>query len=284
MPSIVRFNDLEASWNTRQARQPGYMRWLVTWVGGPAEYINTNPDDAIESTQCAVGMMYLPRGQRQAGKHTHGVTEVYIVLRGQLEGFDASGHPHRSGPMDCTYIPAGCPHGVRNCGLDDVVLIWVHDGIERNDAAVYYADDHPFGDVPPIKLVRFADLEAAFPEPDAREPGTMRWSVNWVGGFAGSVDPNPDSAVRNDKISIGMTVLEPGNSIPRAARRVTRLYLVVEGQLITKLENTNTCLGYLDGLHVPAGEAVALRNNGPSLLRLLWVDCQPIQSGISAPN
>jgi mannose-6-phosphate isomerase-like protein (cupin superfamily) len=222
-------------------------------------------------------MMYLPRGQRQAGKHTHGVTEVYVVLQGQLEGFDASGHPHRAGPMDCTYIPAGCPHGVRNCGLDDVLLIWVHDGIERNDAAVYFADDHPFGDVPPIRLVRFADLEAAYPEPDAREPGTMRWSVNWVGGLAGSADPNPTGAVRNDKISIGMTVLEPGNSIPPVARMVTRLYLVVEGQAITTFENANTILGYLDGLHVPAGELAALRNNGPSLLRLLWVDSQPMQ-------
>ncbi len=272
MPSVVRFDDLEASWNTKQARQAGFMRWLVTWAGGPAGYINTNPNDAIESTQCAVGMMYLPRGQRQAGKHIHGVAEVYIVLQGQLEGFDASDHPHRAGPMDCTYIPAGCPHGVRNCGLDDVVLIWVHDGIERNDAAVYFADDHRFGDVPPIRLLRFADLEPAFPEPDAHQPGTMRWSVNWVGGLAGSVDPNPSSAVRNDKISIGMTVLEPGNSIPPTPLPVTRLYLVIEGRAITKIDGGNTRLGYLDAVHVPAGDKVSLRNNGPSLLRLLWVD------------
>jgi len=156
--------------------------------------------------------------------------------------------------------------------MDDVVLIWVHDGIERNDAAVYYADDHPFGDVPPIDLVRFADLEAAYPEPDARQPGTMRWSVNWVGGLAGSDDPCPAGAVRNNKISIGMTVLEPGHSIPAAVRPVPRLYLVVEGQAITKVGGVNTTLGYLDGMHLPPGEAAALRNNGPSVLRVLWVD------------
>ena len=96
-------------------------------------------------------MMYLPRGQRQAGRHTHGVTEIYVVLQGELEGFDASGHPHRAGPMDCTYIPAGCPHGVRNCGLQDVILIWVHDGIERDGIAIYYADDHEFTNAPPIQ-------------------------------------------------------------------------------------------------------------------------------------
>jgi mannose-6-phosphate isomerase-like protein (cupin superfamily) len=181
MPRIVRFRDLEPSWTTKQAKEPGFMRWLVTWVGGPAGHINTNPGIAIESTQCAIGMMYLPRGQRQAGRHTHGVTEIYVVLQGELEGFDASGHPHRAGPMDCTYIPAGCPHGVRNCGLQDVILIWVHDGIERDGIAIYYADDHEFTNAPPIQLVRFGDLEPDWSDPGARTPGTMRWSVNWVG-------------------------------------------------------------------------------------------------------
>jgi mannose-6-phosphate isomerase-like protein (cupin superfamily) len=266
MPRIVPFRDLAPTWTTKQARQPGYMRWLVTWLGGPAGHINTNPGVAIESTQCAVGLMYLPRGQRQAGKHIHGVTEVYVVLQGELEGFDASGHPHRAGPMDCTYIPAGCPHGVRNCGLDDVVLIWVHDNIERNDAAVYYADDYLANDAPPIELVRFADLPPDWSEPGAREPGTMRWSVNWVGGSGAG------GAIRNDRISIGMTVLEPGHSVPAANRPVDRLYLVAQGEAITNIGAGNTTLGYLDGLHLPAGESALLRNNGPAVLRLLWVD------------
>ena len=135
----------------------------------------------------------------------HGVAEIYVVLDGVLEGFDASGHLHRAGPLDCTYIPAGCPHGVRNCGLDDVLLIWVHDHIERNDAAVYYPDDHDFGDVPKIDLLRFSDLEPDWSERGARIPGTMRWSVNWVGGLAGSPDPNAAIAARNARVSIGMT-------------------------------------------------------------------------------
>ena len=178
MPRIVRFRDLVPSWETKQAREAGYMRWLVTWLGGPAGHINTNPGTAIENTQCAVGMMYLPVGQRQAGRHIHGVTEIYVVLQGELEGFDASGHPHRAGPMDCTYIPEGCPHGVRNCGMEDVILIWAHDGIERNGTAVYYDDDHLFNHAPPIELVRFADLQPDWSDPGARTPGTMRWSVN----------------------------------------------------------------------------------------------------------
>lgn len=271
MARIVRFRDLEPSWATKQAKEAGFMRWLVTWVGGPEGYINTNPGMAIESTECAVGMMYLPRGQRQAGKHTHGVTEIYVILEGELEGFDASGHPHRAGPLDCTYIPAGCPHGVRNCGLEDVVLLWVHDGIERNGTAVYYPDDHAFAGAPEIAVVRFADLEPNWSGPGAREPGTMRWSVSWVGGLAGSYDHNPSTAILNDKVAIGMTVLEPGHKQPAKALEASCLWLVASGEAITDIGNDTEVLGRLDGLHLPAGECAGLRNHGPGPLRLLWI-------------
>lgn len=275
MTRIVRFRDLEPTWTTKQAKEPGTMRWLVTWVGGPKDHINTNPAIAVESTECAIGMMYLPVGQRQAGKHVHGVTEIYVILQGELEGFDASGHPHRAGPLDCTYIPAGCPHGVRNCGTEDVILFWVHDGIERNDAAVYYPDDHVFVDPPAIELVRFTDLEPGWSDPGARVPGTMRWSVNWVGGLAGSTNHNPGVAAANSKIAIGMTTLEPGHTQPAEALAVARLYLVAGGQAVTDIGAGNEVLGRLDGLHLPSGESAALRNNGPQTLRLLWIDAPP---------
>ncbi len=272
MPRIVRFRDLEPTWGTRQAKEPGFMRWLVTWVGGPKDHVNTNPEVAVESSQCAIGMMYLPTGQRQSGKHIHGVTEIYVVLQGELEGFDASGHPHRAGPFDCTYIPVGCPHGVRNCGTEDVILFWMHDGIELNSAAVYVDDNHPFVDPPPIELVRFADLEPSWSGANAKIPGTMHWSVNWVGGLAGSPNHTPTKAAANSKISIGMTVLEPGHTLPATALPVTRLWLVAGGQAIVNLGAGAEVLDRLDGLHVPAGEAVSLRNNGPEPLKLVWTD------------
>ncbi len=274
-PRIIRFHDLAPTWTTKQATQPGFMRWLVTWVGGPKGHINTNPGVAIESTRCAVGLMYLPRGQRQAGLHTHGVTEIYVVLQGELEGLDASGQPHRAGPLDCTYIPPGCPHGVRNSGMEDVILIWVHDGIERNGTAVYYPDDHVFGDVPAIGLIPFADLPADWSAPGARVPGTMHWTARWV---SSGVDHAPGS-MRNDKIGIGLTVLEPGHALPAATLPVTRLYLVTGGSAIVNLGPGNTALGHLDGLHIPAGQAIGIRNNGPKTLRLLWVDDAPYPKG-----
>jgi mannose-6-phosphate isomerase-like protein (cupin superfamily) len=279
MLRIVRFRDLEPTWTTKQAKEPGFLRWLVTWVGGPVGHINTNPGLAVESTQCAVGMMYLPRGQRQAGRHTHGVTEIYVVLQGHLEGIDASGHPHRAGPMDCTYIPAGCPHGVRNCGMDDVILIWVHDGIERNGTAIYYPDDHEFTNAPPIKLVRFVDLRPDWSGIGARTPGTMRWSVNWVSHRVGSCNDSPTTTIPSAKVAVGMTVLEPGHSCPAEALPISRTYVVVGGEAITDPGSGNTILSRFDGLHVPAGMMVAIGNNGPDPLQMLWVDTSPIPAG-----
>jgi citrate synthase len=43
----------------------------------------------------------------------HSVTEIYVILKGGVESFDGVGRVHRAGPLDCLYIPAGVPHGVR---------------------------------------------------------------------------------------------------------------------------------------------------------------------------
>ena len=38
---IVRNRDLEAFWGVLRAKEPGYMRSLLTWMGGPEGCINT---------------------------------------------------------------------------------------------------------------------------------------------------------------------------------------------------------------------------------------------------
>lgn len=273
MPRIVRFSDLEPTWSTQRAREPGFMRWLITWVGGPPGHINTNPGVALESSNCAIGLMHLPHGQRQFGKHIHGVTEIYVVLEGMLEGFDASGQPHLAGPLDCTAIPVGCPHGVRNCGEDDVVLIWVHDNIEADGVSAYFPDDHPFGDVPAIEVVRYADMRANGFAPGAREPSATPWSANWIAGLAGSPKPERSGAVANARVAVGITLLEPGQCLSIVLMHVTRFYLVIQGETTVDLPAGPARMARLDGILFPAGEAMVLHNNGAGSLGLLWVDC-----------
>src|SRR5688572_6786020 len=96
---IVRNRDLEPTWTVLRAREPGFMRSLVTWMGGPEGYINTNPNVAIESLDCAVGLMDMGPGQRQPGVHVHSMVEIYVILDGMAESFDGVGNRHTAGPL-----------------------------------------------------------------------------------------------------------------------------------------------------------------------------------------
>ena len=109
-PAIVRFNDLEPVWYLPRAKEPGFMRWLVTWLGGPEGYVNPSRGVAAENQDMAVGYMSLAVGQRQDGLHAHTVAEIYVVLAGQLLGWDGRGESHLAGPGDCVYIPKGDCH------------------------------------------------------------------------------------------------------------------------------------------------------------------------------
>jgi mannose-6-phosphate isomerase-like protein (cupin superfamily) len=104
---IVRFKDLEPVWYLPRAKEPGFMRWLVTWVGGPHGFVNPSIGTSVISNHMAVGFMSLPRGQRQEGLHSHTVAEIYIILKGQLIGWDGRGDSHLGTTGDCIYIPAG---------------------------------------------------------------------------------------------------------------------------------------------------------------------------------
>src|ERR1700722_2477306 len=140
----IRNKDLAPTWSVKQAKEPGFMRSLITWVGGPAGYINTNSDNAVISQNSAVGLMRMPVGNRQAGVHVPSVAEIYVILRGEAESFDGVGNKHRAGPLDCLYIPAGVPHGVRTVGDADLDLIWVHDAIEKVGVSTYLDGPGPF--------------------------------------------------------------------------------------------------------------------------------------------
>lgn len=273
--SIIRADDLEPTWTVKQAKEPGYMRSLITWVGGPEGYINTNPGIAIETERSVTGLMRMPHGNRQAGVHVHSVTEIYVILKGRCESFDGEGRRHVAEPLDCLYIPAGVPHGVRTVGDEELELIWVHDAIEPWGVSTYLDGPGPFPAEDEVRLIRFDDLAPQWTAPQAKEVGTIRWMVNWVAGPAGCRNLNPGVAVVNPRLALGLTVVSPWNRHLPRPHAGGETYVILSGTAIAEIGNARHRLGRLDAIHRPSGSETGLRNAGDTPLYLLWVRDSP---------
>lgn len=274
IPSVIPFHELEPSWHVPSAKVPGFMRWLVSWVGGPEGFVNPNLGRAIVGNKIGVGYMYLPIGQRQEGLHYHSITEIYIILKGQVQSYEGlSGESTLAGPMDCVYIPKGVPHGVRNCGTEDVELLWLHDGIEAKGVTVYCHTQEDLQQAPsqePIVTISLKDLEPCWDLPRAKEPEFLRWVVNWVGGPQGHTDYNQTVSIKSGKMSLGMTTILPGHKQPVHSHEVGKVYVVVGGKGLVNYGEGIRQLGYLDGVYLPPHTGHSLRNHGTQTLRVVW--------------
>ena len=279
---IVRADDLEPSWTVKQAKEPGFLRSLITWVGGPEGHINTNPGVAVETERCVTGLMRMPPGNRQAGVHVHSVAEIYVILKGRCESFDGEGRRHLAGPLDCLYIPAGVPHGVRTVGDDELELVWVHDAIERWGVSTYLDGPGPFPADDEVRLIAFDALEPRWTEARATEVGFLRWSVNWVAG-QGDVDLNPGVAETNARLSLGSTMVQPWNRRPSPVLEGAETLVILSGRAIAEIGGTRHPLGRLDAIHRPAGRDLALRSASDEPLHLLWVRESADAAGRGAP-
>lgn len=272
---IIRNLDLEPAWTVKQAKEPGYLRSLITWVGGPEGYINTNPRQAARSLDATLGLMRMPVGNRQAGVHVHSVTEIYVILKGEVESFDGVGNTHRAGPMDCLYIPKGVPHGVRTVGDTDLELIWFHDAIEKNGVSVYLDGPGPFAADKEVQLIAMKDLAADWSGQDAKLGGTLRWSANWVAAPGSPVNHNPGAAVLNDTLAAGITAILPGNSGVVHGHRFAETYVILSGTGAVHQGDQAVHLGRLDAARFDAGEAHRIRNTGDATLYIFWLHEKP---------
>ncbi len=267
--TVVRQHDLDPAWTAPGAKEPGTVRWLTTSVGGPPGTINTNPERAAHSDLTVVGFMGLPAAQAQR-IHAHTITETYVVLSGQLVGYDGNGNRETAGPLDCVSMPPGCYHATRALVASDVELLWVHDRQEPLGAAHYPdTDDVP---CPPMRPVPFVPLVPTWDAPQAKEAGFLRWHATWI--HAGDTDDaRPDGSLTSPNLSLGITGILPANQQPTAARDAPAVYFVARGRVVvTSDEGDPTVLEPRDCLHVPAGTRHALRNVGDDTAMVVRVD------------
>ncbi|KAH4016014.1 hypothetical protein HBI92_030420 [Parastagonospora nodorum] len=269
---VVQFRDLEAIWYLPRAKEPGFMRWLVTWVGGPAGFINPSIGSSVISENMAVGFMSLPRGQRQSGLHAHTVAEIYVILKGRLMGWDGRGENHIANTGDCVYIPAGVPHGVRCYGSEDAELIWIHDNIERKDAVTYFTGPGPYPQSDDIKVIRYKDLEPSYDAPRCKEPEFMRWNISYVGGPHGFTNHNPEQAALSRSIHIGVLALDPAQKEVPFSADEDELYILLDHEVVVSAgSEQGRSLERLDGVFFRRGEMRAVRNYGRKTVNFLTV-------------
>ncbi len=275
---LVRNRDLEASWAVLRAKEPGFMRSLITWMGGPEGYINTHPGQAIESRHAAVGLMDMGAGNRQPGVHTHSMNEIYIILSGVVESFDGMGNRHIAGPFDCLYIPKGVPHGVRTIGDGAVKLLWVNDETEKWGVSLYQEGPGPFPAAEEVRLIPFRDLEPNWSASRAKEPGFLRWSVSWVGGDTTGPNYNPGRAAANERVGLSLTVVQPANRMDGERAAGNRLVVVVRGEAVVMVDGKCELVGPQDAIFCPAGGRLDLRALHDVPLYLVTVE-ETAQSG-----
>ena len=266
---LIRDRDLEPSWVLKRAREDGFRRSLTTWVGGPKGYVNTHVAQSARSSVIAGGLMRMAVGNRQPGVHVHSVTEIYVILKGEVESYDGVGRTHRAGPFDCLYIPAGVPHAVRAIGDEDLELIWIHDGIERHDVSVYLEGDGPFPSEREVVLIPYRGLRPGQPMPGGDADG---WSINWVAGPAGMVNYNPGRAEPNAKIAMGMTVVPPGQTLLPHGHGGAALAIVLHGDGTVQIAGAPSAIGTLDALYCPPSDLAGIANTSSSPLYAMWVD------------
>ena len=266
---VIRDRDLEPSWDLKRAREPGFLRSLTTWVGGPEGCINSNLGHSAISGGCAAGLMRMPVGNRQPGVHVHSVTEIYVILKGEVESFDGVGRAHRAGPLDCLYIPAGVPHGVLAVGHEDLELVWLHDAIERLGVSVYLEGDGPFPAEREVELIPFRDLR---PGHDVARAEAEGWSVTWVAGPNGSPNHNPGFAVANRCLGVGLTSVAPGGRQDPYRHGGAALGIVLKGRGVARIGGEAMELGPLDALYCPPPELLEISNATGEPLHVLWVD------------
>jgi mannose-6-phosphate isomerase-like protein (cupin superfamily) len=255
------------------------VRSLTTWVGGPEGYINSNLGTSVISGRCAVGLMRMPIGNRQPGVHVHSITEIYVILKGEVESFDGVGRVHRAGPLDCLYTPAGVPHAVRAVGNEDLELVWLHDGIEKLGVSTYLEGDGPFPANEEVSLIPFSHLKPNWSNPRADEAGFARWSASWVGGPDGYVNYNRGHAALNERIGVGLTVIMPGSQQVPHSHPDGEIYVLLKGRGVARIEGEMVELGPLDGIYYPAGEVHAISNPAEVPLYVMWVHESPQRLG-----
>jgi mannose-6-phosphate isomerase-like protein (cupin superfamily) len=285
-PRLIRWTELAPRWVVPHSKEAGYLRFNVSYVGGPPGFVNIHPETGLISSRTAIGLMWMPAGQRQFGLHRHTVAESYVILQGTVESIEPTaaaaehaGEDHLAGTLDLMHMPAGSPHASRTVGAEDVMLLWFHDGVEREDAAIYYEEDDPeLAGMPLAQVVKADALAPSWDDPGAREAGTMRMATSYIGGPDGFLNYNRGQAVVSDRNAAGLIEIPPGNAEAPRTYGSPRYCIVASGTAAVVGHPELPFAEKWDMLVLPQTGAYAIRTVGIEPLRMISIleDPEPV--------
>lgn len=121
--SLVRFTELEPSWDVKRATEPGFMRWVVSWLGGPPGFVNFNPGVAADSARTAAGLMgFLPSGNRDA-REPEAFDRLFLCVGARIVARHGTGTDALS-YLDAVHVPAGA---FWNPGDGTAPVLWLEE-------------------------------------------------------------------------------------------------------------------------------------------------------------
>ncbi len=127
---MVRFADLAPSWESSQAREVGFLRWLVTYVRGGSTSAEVAADGSLTNENIALGLLGIQPANQQPLEAAE-VPIVYFVAQGQVVvcSHQNGGLAKVLGPRDVFHVPAATAHSIRNVGDDIAQVVWVHEQV-----------------------------------------------------------------------------------------------------------------------------------------------------------
>ncbi len=202
-------------------------------MAGPEGYVNSNPGLAALSHEMSVGLMYLDVGNCQRGLHYRSVTEIYVILKGQVRRWDGKNEVDIAGPMDCFCIPAGVLHRVRCYVTEEVEVIWLHDAIEKKGITVCYTmeEENTKPQTEEISVIKFNHLKPQWTGPNVREPGHLHWLLNWFSSRISILDKQQSG----EEVSMGLMVVLPSMKHASHSGCTAELYIPMKRKALINL-------------------------------------------------
>lgn len=113
--TLIRYNGLEPDWSLPRAKEPEFMRWRTTYVGGNTGFENYNPDLSVTNDNIYIGLHTLLPAQKDVPYETD-QGEIRVVLDGKVVISEGSMKGTELQHLDSAFFHSGQSVSLRNHG------------------------------------------------------------------------------------------------------------------------------------------------------------------------